>query len=481
MIPLVGFAPDADPTTPGVLTDCSQIVPYESGMRTAPGPVSVGLPALAGDARGGIVTRDLSGNRRLIVGTDTKLYEAIGSVWTDISRAGSYTLAIDDRWSFAQFGNSALAATASAVIQRSTGGAFADIAGAPQARMIEQSLGFVLAFATIDGTYGDTPDRWWCCASFDETDWTPAVATQATTGRLVGASGAITAARRFGDDVIAYKSRGIFVGRYQGPPTVWQFTQVSYDIGCVGVDAVVDTPIGHVFVGEDDVYVFDGTVPRSLGNGVIKQWLSTNINPAQRHQTRILWDRATSLIWIYYAATDSSVVDSCIVFSISTKQWGRADNTCQAVLNFISPTISYDGGTALVTTYDSGPLVPFDSSFWVSGSVLPSIITNDRIVKSLTGEASASNFTTGDYGDDEGQNECTGVRVRFVQSPSTGTMTGYAKNEEGVMASTASSAMKADGKFDLRQSGRFHRFKCDMTGDAKFTAIRPQMQSGGAR
>lgn len=481
MTPLLGFAPDSDPTTPGVLTDCSQVIPYESGMRTAPSLVTAGIAALAADTRGGVITRDLAGNRRLIVGTTARLYEASTTTWTDVSRAAAYVLGADDRWSFAQFGNTTLAATPIAVIQRSTGAAFADIAAAPKARIIEQSLGFVLAFGTNEGIYGDSPDRWWCSASFDETNWTPAVSTQCTTGRLVGASGPITAARRFGDDVIAYKNRAIFVGRYQGPPVVWAYTQVSYDVGCVGIDAVVDTPIGHVFVGEDDIYVFDGTVPRSLATGVVKTWFNANSNPAYRYKTRLLWDRANSLVWIYYTGNAATDPDSCLVYNVVKKQWGLANNVCQTVLNYITPAVTYDGGSSIVTTYDSGPAIPFDSAFWVAGSAVPAIIGTDRIVKTLTGATGASSFTTGDYGDDEGQIDCTGIRVRYVQSPDSASMTGYAKSEEGIAAASASSAVKADGKFDLRQSGRFHRFMCSMSGNAKFTAVRPQMVSGGQR
>ena len=39
------------------------------------------------------------------------------------------------------------------------------------------------------GTYGDQPDRWWCCAIGNTSDWTPAVATQCATARLTDAPG----------------------------------------------------------------------------------------------------------------------------------------------------------------------------------------------------------------------------------------------------------------------------------------------------
>lgn len=480
MIPLVGFSPDSDPTAPGVITECWHVIPYESGLKSAATPVSVGMPALAADTRGGVITRDLAGNRRLIVGTTTSLYDGGATTWTDVSRATAYVLGVDDRWSFIQFGNSTLAATPIAVIQRSTGGVFADLT-APRARVLEQSLGFILAFGTNEATYGDSPDRWWCSAYYDETNWTPAVSTQCTTGRLVSASGPITAARRFGDDVIAYKTRGIFIGRYQGPPVVWQFYQVSYDVGCVGIDAVVDTPIGHVFVGDDDIYVFDGTVPRSLGTGSVKTWFNAQCNPTYRYRTRVLWDRAAGLVRIYFCMGSSTDNNACLVYNIVSQKWGCDDNTVQTVLNYISPSVSYDGGSSIVTTYDAGPMIPYDSAFWLSGSQVPAVIGADRVLKTLTGVAGSSAFKTGDMGDDEGEADCTQLRVRYVQTPTTATATGYVREQGGGAVTGGSAIGTSDGKFDLRQSGRFHAFRVDMTGDAKFTAIRPRMQPAGVR
>jgi hypothetical protein len=480
MTPLLGFLPDADPTTPGVILDCSQVIAYESGMRTAPTVNTVGLPATDDDVRGAVLSLDLSATARFIVGTTTQLLEAGATSYTDVSST-TYALGSDDRWSFAQFGDTVLAATPSEKIQRSTGAAFADITAAPEVKIIEQSLGFAMAFGTNEGTYGDSPDRWWCSAYLDETDWTPAVATQCTTGRLVSSPGPIVAAKRFGDDVIAYKGRSMYVGRYQGPPSVWAFGMVSFQVGCVGIDAVADTAIGHVFVGDDDIYLFDGTVPRSLALGQVKKWFNDNCDPTYRFKCKILWDRVNSLVWIFFPSPGATECDSGIVFHTVAKKWGVADQDVSAVFQFVAPSWTYDGGSAIITTYDALPSISYDSLFWISGSPVPGVVGTDKVVKTLTADADASYFVTGDFGDDEGQTDCFEFRVRFVQTPLTATSLGFTKNEEGEIAIAKESASKSDGKFDVRQQGRFHSFKCSMTGPAKFTAVRPKLQPSGSR
>ena len=200
MIPFTGFAPDADATTPGVIVDCVNYIPYENGMEGAPtSQTPAGVPALAAECLGAAVVTNLTGVRRIIASTATKLYELIGGVWTDVSRATAYNAGVDARWMIAQFGNSTLAANKGDKIQRSTGTgvAFADIATAPKAEIIFSVGSQVMALNTNDGT--DKPDGWHSSALNDDTDWTPSLITQAASGRLVSTPGAITAGMRLGE------------------------------------------------------------------------------------------------------------------------------------------------------------------------------------------------------------------------------------------------------------------------------------------
>jgi hypothetical protein len=481
--PLIGFAPDLDPMTPGVLTDCTMAIPFEAGMKGAPAAVSVGVTALAATCQGSAVVSDLSGSRRFLAGTATKLYEWDGSTWNDRSRAGSYSAGTEDRWALIPFGNSTIAATPTAKIQRSLGSglAFADIASAPQAKFLEQTLGFVIAFATTDATYGVSPDRWWCCALNNETDWTPSISTQCTTGRLVGGSGPLLATRRFGDDVVVYKLRSVFVGRYAGAPSVWDWRQVSNDVGCVGQEAVVDTLIGHIFVGNDNVYVYDGTTPRPLdGAAAVRTWLFNKMNPLYQYKTALTWDRANYTVSIYFCSTASTTLDSCVVYHVLTRQWGRADRAIEAAVSYVSPALTY-AGNATITTYNAGPLIPYDSPFWISGAPVAAVFNTSHVVQTLTGACASSSMTTGDIGDESGTTLCDKLWLRYALAPTTSTATGYTKQQEGVMLTTGSSSVIDDGRYELLQCGRFHRFKFDNTGNWKASAYRASLVEAGSR
>lgn len=482
MIPLLGFTPDSDPATPGCVLDCDEVIPTEIGMKAAPASASVGITAMPAACRGAAVVRNLSGNRRLLAGTATRLYEANTTAWTDVSDL-TYNLGADDRWSFAQFGNAALASAITDAIRRSTSGTFAPVAGAPKAKIIDSVLGFVMALHTNETIYGDSPDRWWCSAYLDETSWTASVSTQAATGRLIEGSGQLRAGKRLGDDFIAYKQRAMFLGRYAGAPEVWRWTQISSEIGCVGQEALADTGIMHLFVGEDDIYLYDGVRPQSIAAGKVRQWFVDNRDPTYSYRSKVLWDRQNSLAYFCYpSSTSAGVVDEALVFHTKSGKWGLITRNIQAVVNYISPSITYDGGSPLITTYDSGPAIPYDSAFWVSGSETAALFETDNVIKTLSGTPGTSTFKTGDFGDEDGSTMCDNVKLRFRQSPSTATVQGYTKTDLGTaVPTTGASASRDDGAFDVRQTARWHRFEFTLTGAAEFTAIRPSLKPAGRR
>jgi hypothetical protein len=114
--------------------------------------------------------------------------------------------------------------------------------------------------------------------------------------------------RRLGDDFIAYKQRALFLGRYSGAPEVWHWTQISSEIGCVGKTALANTGVMHLFVGEDDIYLYDGVRPQSIADGQVRRWFTTNRDPAYAYRTQVLWDRQNSLAYFFFASTTSAGV-----------------------------------------------------------------------------------------------------------------------------------------------------------------------------
>lgn len=485
MVRLMGLAPDAPPTTPGVMTAATNLVPTEDGFAAAPSAVApTGVGALIAPCRGGAVVGLINGTRRIFAGTAARLYELSGTSWVDVSRAGAYTGGADSRWSFAQFGNVTIAANDAQVIQASNGsGSFADIATAPIARIVFTVGDFVMALNTSDGTYGDQGDRWWCSGIFNHATWTPSLSTQANTGRLVQGGGDLLAGLALGKQAVAYKAKAMFLGTYVGGEAVWQWEPVPGEQGVIGPDAVCDANGVHVFVGEDNLWLYDGVRPQPFGTDEIRQWFFDNSSPAFRFRTVVRYERQNNRVWLFFPglSTTDGTPDTTLVYHLKTGRWGRADRSIQAALDFIQAGLTYDTLGTVAATMDALPNIPFDSQFWLQGGRSLAVFDTSNQIRTYTGASAGCSFTTGDIGDDQAISYLSEARIRFLQSPSFATVTGQTYRNTGGPAVTGGASSLFDGAFHLRQSGRWHRLTFNLTGPCAFTGFGAQVKAAGRR
>lgn len=473
-VPVRGYCPDLSPDTRGIITSCTAVVPSIKGIKAAPSASDVGLNALAAACKGGAVVRKLDASTRLFAGSAVALYEnASGAAWTDRTRAvgGAYTLGEANRWRFAQFGDYSLAAAKSDTLQASQAGAFANIAGAPKASIVETVGQFVMLLDTSEATYGDSPDRWFCSGIGDHTVWTPAAATQCASGRLTSTSGPIRGGRRLGDSMVAYKDRGMFLGVYVGSPLVWDWREVSDSVGapCHEVIVPIATRGGgaaHIFLGYDDFYYYDGSRPVPLPNPV-KKTLFDSIDKTYLYKSWAVHDRINTLIY-FFVSTSGGTLDACYVYNYRKDDWrdawGRNDMTIEAALEYVTAGVTYDDLGTIYSTYDTSIPFSFDSPYWVSGYPLPAIFNSSHKVATLTGTPGSSSFTMAELGDDNDVMLLRRARPRYLTAPSSATLSNAYKMLSGDSYTNGATTTLASGKFDLLRSARWHRLTHNASG-----------------
>lgn len=481
LVPLNNFAPDLDPTTPGILVDCENLVPTLKGWRAAPTPVGLGMPALAAQCRGLTVVRKLDGTWRVFAGTGAALYEAVAGSWLDRSRVGGYSSPAEARWRFCQFGNVTMATNRADAMQQSLSTDFADVPTAPKASIIETVNGFVMAFDTVDGTYGARPDGWWCSALRDQTNWTPAIATQAANGRLLDTPGPVRAGRRLGGDIVAYKERSMYLGRYVGAPIIWAWTLIPGEIGALSQEAVVDIGTAHVFMGTDDFYIFDGTRPAPIGAS-LREWFFARIDPSYYYRVQSLHDRKNAVAyWFYPTVGSGGVLTSWVAYHYKANKWGSGTLSIEAASEYLNGAITYDNIGDRFATYDDIPAIAYDSPYWTASSALQSVMSTSHVLQSLSGPGANASFTTGELGDDESFTTLTKVRPRFLTAPATATFTHQVHDTLDAALTAPESSTLNDGKFDALWSARWHRIKVATTGDMEITALNAQFTEDGTQ
>lgn len=471
MIPIAGFVPDADPVTPGILLDCTNLIPTLKGMAGVNALATPsGVPALSAACKGAAVVTKLDNSRRIIAGTADALYELLTGSWTDQSAVGGYAGGVDTQWSITQFGDATLAANGTDTIQRSTSGAFTAISGAPIAEIVFSVGSFVMALNVNDGA--SKPDGWHCCAAFDDTDWTESTTTQSASGRLVSTPGECTAGGRLGEYAVAYKNRAIYLGQYVGAPAIWDWQQViGGSAGCVGKKAWADLDGTHFVVGEDNFWLFNGTTPIPIADGVLKEWFQEEVDASTKYKIECVFDKTTNRVWVFYPSAGSTTLDRALVYHTQSKKWGRATVTVESVLEYVTATITIDDLDDYGATIDDLPEVSFDSPYWMTGARSLSVVNSSHQIQTFSGDSASSSLTTGDVGDDFGFSLLQRVKCRFTQAPTSATLQAYYKNDSGDSLTAGSSVSMNGNKFDLLQSARWHRVQIDFTGPVEITAI----------
>jgi hypothetical protein len=124
---LVGFAPDLDPSTPGIFQDCNNVIPTLIGFKGAASPVNAGLTALNEPVVGAALISRLNGTDRQFAGTASAMWENVSGTWVNQSRPGGYSLGTSSQWRFAAMGNESLAVNGTDVLQTALDGTFTNV------------------------------------------------------------------------------------------------------------------------------------------------------------------------------------------------------------------------------------------------------------------------------------------------------------------------------------------------------------------
>lgn len=477
-----GFAPDVDPTTEGVITNCSQLIPTLNGMAGAPALIDAQIAALTGDCIGAASITLLDGSRKVVAGDADYLYVLATNAWTDISRATVYTTAAGDRWRFAQFGNAIVAANNADLIQVATSGNFANIADAPKAKYLVTAAGFVVAFGINDARVGGSrPDAWWCSGLYDHATWTPAPANLAEFGYLMDTPGAITGAKRFGNAIIAYKANAIYIGEFVDSTVVWRWNAVQGEIGAVANDCIVDAGTSHLFIGTDDFYLFNGAQPVAIGSPV-REWFFKTADEEFLCNTIGVFDRKNNRVWWFFSAKgNNGALTDALVYHLKANKWGYAKYSAQTIFQYITPDLTYDAWPpGAATTYDNIPDVTYDSVTFNPGGSVISLVAGDKKIYTLDGVSASASITTGEFGSDEQYSTLTGVIPRFLSRPTTSSMTHYTKEYLDGDESNNGSADLSGNRYDALWSGRHHNVRFDFTGDFEMVGFTPKLVPDGS-
>ena len=458
MLQLMGWAPDLDPTTPGVMTSTTNILPRADGFGVLPTPSALTpVSTIPGFVRSWAIARSGNvlhtvvaayGSQDSGTATTCTLYEINGQ-GAVTARASCTASTFTEPVILRQFDNAMYAARAGYPLRFAPPLTdFTAITGSPECSLLESTKDFLIAFNTEAGF------DWHCSAIGDPLDWALSVSNQCVRGKFFEKSGPIVAAGRYGEAVLAFTRSQTWVGRYVGAPEVWQWEQISREVGCVGPEAVEETPAGLCFVGLDNVYIFNGATITPLNTEGVRRTLfgDSSSDPgafiarALIGNSQLVFDKSRQLLWLFYQYGSLWNRGQAVAYHFITQRWGTAFiPDYRAASQLAQPDYSYGTSSGTDLLYFNGPS------------------SNNGLYR-IGNDAGTGNgsITTGWVGDVQRVSMVRAVRPKFSRSGgeflSYLNLTSRLKAiDYGAVTAATASTLTADSSWLARQTGRWHR------------------------
>lgn len=256
--------------------------------------------------------------------TDGATHKEITSV------SGDYTGDLDNIWTGLVFGgipimNNGVEAPQSWDGDFATPTKFVDLANWPANTTCKSMRGFknflIALNITKSGVEFPRMVKWSTSAgnnavptSWDETD----AAKDAGEFELQDTTGSLLDGFASKELFYLYKDDAIWAMQFIGAPLIWRFFKITGQIGGISTRCMVDTPLGQVVFGTDDIILVNGTQITSLIDRKNRKAIYANIDGTNFGRSYVVHNWAKSEVWCCFPVTDSSIPDKAFILNYRT-------------------------------------------------------------------------------------------------------------------------------------------------------------------
>lgn len=182
---------------------------------------------------------------------------------------------------------------------------------------------FVIAFGanTYDPTDPDTAFNPLLVRWSDQEDpftWVPDITNQSGE-QLLTTGSYIVCAKNTRQEILIWTDAGIYSMQYLGPPFVWGFNLLQDNISIMGPNTAITVNNITYWMGTDKFFMYSGRVETLPCT--VRQYVFQNLNHDQAWQCFAASNEQYSEVWWFYPSTNSTTVDSYVVFNYLDKVW----------------------------------------------------------------------------------------------------------------------------------------------------------------
>jgi hypothetical protein len=466
------WLPD-QPGVIGALTTAKNCYPRAVGYGPFPTEEDYSANA-AQDLTNVVAARDVAGTTKVFASGTTRLYILDSSDFSldDVS-ATTYTNAT--MWKFTQFGNKVIGATEAHTLQAydlTTTANFANLSSdAPKAKFVTVVRDFV-----VTGYQTDYPTRVQWSGINNEATWAASATTQADFqdipdgGRVQGVTG--------GEFGLVLMDRSIYRMSYVGTPLIFQFDNISRNLGCYESNSVIQWQGITYFLSDDGFYACDGQQIVNIGAEKVNRYFFTTLREAELDLMSVAVDPSKNLVMWGYSSTDLTY--RILMYHVPTKRWAYADSTVNRIASSSTPAVTLDGLDNYSASIDALQ-TSLDSRLWLGGKLQLAGVTGAKII-TFTGPAKTALIDTADISADQNQSMITLVKP-LVDNGSGSVAVESRLQLNATLSFPSVTAANSENRVGVRSYGRYHRVRLEPSGNNWSSAIGVdvEIQQAGTR
>jgi hypothetical protein len=397
------------------------------------------------------------------------LYDGAGG-WDNISN-GVYSASF---WDFTHFQNRILAADGGAgPIQYFDMGASSDFDDLPGSPPLARVMAVVRDFLVL-GNYeigSEIEPGGLAWSGFNNTEiWTPSLATQCGRRRSRGDGGDVVRIVG-GSQGIVWREEAILTMRYAGPPTIWQFDDVTTKHGTPAGRSVCWTRDQAFYYSQEGFMQIDRRTMQitAIGEDQVDDWFLAECAPAEIQNLFGGIDRKRGFVyWAFRSSSSSVPFNRVLVFNYLKNRWAYAEIEVEWLGEFISSGYNLDTiGAVLGGNIDSAS-ISVDNPLYSSSALGFIAFDPSHRAANFAGDPLVAEIDTTEAGPSEMKRGFVNGVVPIVEGGpdtaiSVAPLTRNSLTENPQLGSFV--ARTADtGQCDMRVNARYMRYRVRVAG-----------------
>ena len=396
---------------------------------------------------GGTFTSPI-GENIIIAGTAGNLYRVTSGAWASIG--SGYTMPLEGRWRFAQFGGLAIATNSANPMQKIdlSAGTVTALGGSPPTfRMLAVVKDFL-----VGGVLNGQGNTFGWCAINNAEDWN--FGYNQSDYQIMASGGDINGI--FGGEfgIILQRNR-ITRMHYVGGNNIFVINEVSSNFGCVSPHSVIQHGQIGCFLSDNGFMMWDGALLKPIGNERIDRFFKASYG-------RNSWALMSAAVDIANQVFCWSMGDRVFCYHWNLDRWSIIVQPAQIIFSGVTRTISMDEQDptygANDDNLDFSGLPSLDSNLFKGGDNRFYLIDTTNTLGTMTGTPMAATLTLPDFELAPGRetqmrnirvdtDALTGITLSLAMRPRLGDAVTY----------TDYTSLRANGDMPVRQRGRYTR------------------------